>query len=338
MIYDSLLKHCPIYHATEDLSYEAWLELRKGSIGGSDAGAIMKYVGEWGSPLTVFLQKLGLAKSKEMSPAAKRGKLLEPVIREYFAEAYPGLAIHKAPFMLYSPDHPFMSANLDGLIDGPETVINGKKIEGIGGLEIKSSKTGYGFGEDEIPDGYYCQLQHYMSVTGLPWFVLAAYFLEKEDISYYLINRDDAFINDTLIPGEKAFWENHVLTKEWPAAIGVDEEESMLTGMFEGGSTITLGDEERALCKEYVEAKAREKEAQDVKDRVSALLKETIIKKQSKNGERKISALAGPFSISWSRYETSRVDSDALKKAGLYEKFVKKSETGRFTITEKRGA
>jgi predicted phage-related endonuclease len=263
---------------------------------------------------------------------------LEPVIRHYFGKTYSGLDIVAAPFMFYSPDYPIMSANLDGLITGPETEINGKIISGLGGLEIKSTKTGYGFGEDEIPDGHYAQVQHYMAVTGLKWFVLAAYFLEKEDIGYYVIERDDDFINNYLIPAEKDFWENYILKDEWPAAAGVDAEEEMLTGMFDGGSTLALGEEERELCREYVEANARYKEAEKTKKRISIIIKEILVQKQSKNGEKKISAVAGRYSISWSRFQQTRLDVEAVKKAGLYDRFAKTSESGALRITEKKGA
>jgi putative phage-type endonuclease len=335
---DAILKNCPHFVRTENMGYEEWLELRKGSLGGSDAGAIMEYIGEWGSPLTVFLQKKGYAKSKEMSPAAKRGKILEPVIREYFNEQYPGIIVGKFPYMVYHPEHPYISANLDGVVTAVEPVaINGKTIEGIGGLEIKSSKTGYGFGADEIPDGYYCQVQHYMAVTRLPWFVVAVYFLEKEDIAYYVIPRNEDFIR-TLVDAEKAFWEKHILTGEWPAAIGIDEEESMITGMFEGGKTLALGEAEGKLCAEYVRLKKEIKELESRTAEISANLKSIIVQKAQGGTEKKLSAIAGSFTINWSRYETSRVDSDALRKAGLYEKYVKKSETGRFMVSEKKGA
>jgi putative phage-type endonuclease len=338
MIYDKLIEHCPNNINTDGMEYEEWLELRKNSIGGSDAGAIMRYIGEWGSPLTVYLDKKGLALSKEMSPAAKRGKILEPVVREYFGETYSGLVIAKVPVMFYSPEIPYMSANLDGIISGPETEINGKKVSGIGGLEIKTTKTGYGFGNDEIPDGYYCQIQHYMAVTGLPWFVLATYFLENEEIKYYVIERNEDFIKNDLIPAEKDFWENYVLKNEWPAAAGIDSEEEMLTGMFEGGATLVLGEKERELCREYLEAHARFKEAEDTKKKIAITLKEILVQKQSKNGERKISAIAGGYSISWSRYQQTRLDTEAIKKAGLYDQFAKTSESGALRITEKKGA
>jgi len=337
---EEILKHCSGVDVS-GMSYEDWLEKRKSSIGGSDAGAIMGYVGKWGSPLTVFLVKKGLyIPPKEMSPAAKRGKKLEPVVRDDIIEDYPGITVEKIPYMLYHPEYPFISANLDGVISCPAgTVIDGKAIEGIGGLEIKTSKSGYGYGDNEIPDGHYCQVQHYMAVTGLGWFVLAVYFMEDEyeETRYYVVCRNDEFI-DMLIKKEAEFWRKHMETGEWPAAIGIDAEEEMVTGMFTGGDTIVFDESEREFCRKYAEAHQKEKEAKDEKDRCSVEIKAAIVRKQSGGKEKKISAMAGKYSVSWSRFERSDIDRDALRKAGLYDQFVKKSETGRLTVSEKKGA
>jgi putative phage-type endonuclease len=335
MIYQEVLDR--VAHVeTDTMSYEEWLEKRKSSIGGSDAGAIMGYVGEWGSPLTVFLQKTGRAVSKEMSVAAKRGKILEPVVREYFKEEYPALTVEKVPYILYHPKYPFISANLDGIIDaGAGCEVRNVVLKGLGGLEIKSSKSGYGYSEDEIPDGHYCQVQHYMAVTGFNWFILEACFLETEEFKTYVILRNEKFI-EQLIQQEINFWNNHIVTDEWPAAIGIDAEEEFITGIFTGGGNLVLGDEEKRLCQQYVEAQRQYKEAEETKKRISTTIKEILVQKQSGAGEKKISAIAGGYSISWSRFETSRIDTDALRKAGLYDKYAKKSETGRLTITEKK--
>jgi putative phage-type endonuclease len=336
MIYKSLLDrvaHIP----TDTMSYEEWLEKRKGSIGGSDAGAIMGYVGEWGSPLTVFLQKKGYVTAKEMSAAAKRGKILEPVVREYFKEKYPALIIEKVPYILYHPKYPFISANMDGLIEaGSGCEVAGVKVKGLGGLEIKSTKTGYGYSADEIPDGHYCQVQHYMAVTGLEWIILEACFLETEEFKSYVIFRDEKFI-ENLLQKEVDFWHNHMETDEWPAAIGVESEEDMITGMFEGGDTIALGENEKAMCRDYVEANNQAKEADARKKEISTNLKSILVQKQRNGKEPKISALAGPYSISWSRFTKTDIDRDALREAGLYDKYSKKTETWRFMITEKKG-
>jgi hypothetical protein len=66
---------------------------------------------------------------------------------------------------------------------------------------------------------------------------------------------------------------------------------------------------------------------------------EDIVQKARGNPkERKASAIAGPYSVSWITVERHDVDRDALKKAGLHDKYQKVSTYDRFTVTEKNGA
>jgi putative phage-type endonuclease len=252
MIYDSVLETTP-HLSTNGMSYEEWLEKRNGGVGGSGVGAIMG-MNSFASPLTVYLQKKGLVPNQATSRAAKRWKILEPVIRQITIEEFPSLVIEPVPFMFISPVYPFMSANIDGAIHAPEVVnVGGEDILGVGGHEIKSAKTAYGWGENEIPDSYYCQVQHYMAVLGLPWFMVSVYILDAEDVRHYIIRRNAEFIDNKLIPAEKDFWENYVEKSVMPAAIGIENEDDMITGMFDGSQgTIRLGDAERELCAEYV--------------------------------------------------------------------------------------
>ncbi|MDR2394425.1 MAG: YqaJ viral recombinase family protein [Treponema sp.] len=341
MMYDTLIERCPLHILTDNLEYEEWLEKRRGSIGGSDAGPIMGY-SDYASRLTLYLQKKGMAESREMSRAAQRGKLLEPLVRDWFAQSYPEIMVSKVPYMFYSPDYPFMSANTDGLLfleEGRMVTIGDKKIAGLGGLEIKSSKTGYGFGKDEIPDTYYAQVQHYMAVLDLPWFVVSTCFLETEQIEEYVIYRDKGFIAD-MLSQEKDFFEQYLVPGVMPAAIGIDNEEAMITGIFEGTkSTIMLSQSEVEWCQEYTTLARQIKELETKKGALATDLKARLVSRSLSGGdERKLSAYGGPYVVSWSRYDTTRIDTDALKKAGLYERYSKKIESGRFTVTEKKRA
>jgi predicted phage-related endonuclease len=293
----------------------------------------------YGSPLTVYLQKKNLVTQIE-NKAMKRGTILEKYIREKTAEDYPEITIEPVPVMLYDPEYKFMIANIDGLFLPKTPVeIRGQIIEGLGGHEIKSAMTNYGWGEDEIPDPYYCQVQHYMRVTALPWFVVSVYILDGETLNHYVIRRNDDFIT-RLAEVEKDFWENYFEKDIMPAPLGLDNEDDMITGMFEGAKgTIALGETERDLCAEHVRISKQIKELDERKTAIAITLKEAIVNSGEKNPEeKKASARAGSYSISWSRFNRSSVDSDALKRDGLYDKYVKISESGRFTVTEKKGA
>jgi putative phage-type endonuclease len=338
MIYDSILETTP-HISTNSMGYEEWLEKRNGGIGGSDAGAILG-MNSFASPLTVYLQKKGLAPNQATSRAAKRGKILEPVIRQITIEEFPRLVIEPVPFMFTSPVYPFMSANIDGVIHAPEVVnVGGEDILGVGGHEVKSAKTAYGWGENEIPDSYYCQVQHYMAALGLPWFMVSVYILDTEDVRHYIIRHNAEFC-DKLVAAEKDFWENYVEKSVMPAAIGIENEDDMITGMFTGSQgTIRLGDAERELCAEHVRLHREIKELDTRKKAIVITMKEAIIKASGgSSAEKKASATAGYYSVLWSFFNRTSLDTDALKKAGLYERYSKTTETDRFTISEKKGA
>ncbi|GHU67377.1 hypothetical protein FACS189447_09520 [Spirochaetia bacterium] len=323
---------------TSGMSYEEWKEKRKESMGGSEAGSIMG-LSDYGSRLTVYLEKKSLVDSGE-SRAAHRGKILEPVIRQFTQEEFPALKIEKMPYMFFHPEFPYMSANVDGLIWSPATpaplIIDGQEIIGLGGHEIKSSKTGYGFGKNEIPDSYYAQVQHYAAVLGLDWFLLSVYILETEEIRHYPIKRNEDFIRD-LKEQEKYFWDTFIVPSVMPAATGLDSEEDMITGLFEGSNTIVLDEPQRHLCADYLDLNKAIKELEERKKNVKVNLMEAVVQKSNgKPPEKKATAIAGPYSVLWSFYERKSLDTDALKKDGLYDKYAKVSVYDRFTVTEKK--
>jgi putative phage-type endonuclease len=343
MIYQSIIDATP-HISTVDMEYGDWQKKRMGSLGGSDAGAVMG-MNNFASPLTLYLQKKGLVPASEMSRAAKRGKILEPVILQFTREEFPLMEIETVPYMFYSPDYPFMSANIDGIIKVTPNIhagwfgwgMDGFNDNIIGGHEIKSAKTDYGWSKDEIPDSYYCQVQHYMAVLGLPWFLLSVYILDTEEVRHYPVKRNEKFIAD-LIEKEKDFWENYIVPGIMPAAIGIENEDDMITGMFQGTQgTIRLGDAERELCAEHVRLNATKKDIQDRMNAIAITVKEAIIQNAGDNlVEKKASAVAGPYTVSWSFFEMRRVDTEALRKAGLYDQYAKVSETDRFMISEKK--
>ncbi|MCL2174416.1 MAG: YqaJ viral recombinase family protein [Treponema sp.] len=323
---------------TDTMTYEDWLILRRNSIGGSDAGSLMLLNGEYGSPNTIYWQKKGKDKSADMSPAAKRGKLLEPVIRNWFAEAHPELKIFTVPYMFYSPDFDYMSANVDGIIYAENPVIiNDKEIAGFGGLEIKSSKYGYDFNEDEIPDSYFAQVQHYMYVLGLKWFVISACFLDTEEIKDYVIFRNDQFIVKMLTV-ETKFWNENVIPENRPPAVGIPAEDDMITGMYEGcAAPLTLTANELNMCRKICHLKEQiaplEKEDKAVKIELKSSL---IARAKPSKTERKLSASGDQYSVSWSFFDRRSVDSDALKDAGLYDQYSKVTPSDRLTVTAKK--
>lgn len=313
---------------------EKWLELRTTGIGGSDAGAIMG-MNKYASPLTIYLSKKNVEGFKG-NASTEWGHILEDPIRHKAAEEL-GIEIISVPGMFTSLDIPYMNANLDGLCHAENQVtIGGETVEGLGGFEIKTSSRGEGFSEDEIPDSYYCQVQHYMAVTNLPWFILTAFFMHNKTVRHYVIRRNDDFIYNNLIPAEKDFWENYVLTNNPPEPLGLDSESEYISNL-PIANEIELDLETEDLIAQRMELQHQIKEL----EQKESALKDSILIKLSSLGysdesSEKVSANGERFKLSYNLQKKVSVDTDALKKSGLFDSYKKESAYRILRITEKK--
>lgn len=223
-----------IFDSREDTEdRKIWLSTRCNSIGGSEIGTIAGY-SQYGSPLTVFNEKLGLVEKFKGNIHTIYGTRMEPHIREWIQDDFEKateikLTTYEYPFMMVDKEVEYFSANIDGIgiLEDNYTYWENRdtgeiKVIPAGelfGLEIK---TGSEFlknmwaGED-IPDSYYCQCQWYMGVTGLNYFLII-YLLGKE-VKWKVVPRNEDDIKVLREIG-KDFWNNHILTKIPPSPTG----------------------------------------------------------------------------------------------------------------------
>ena len=321
----------------QDKEPEKWLELRTTGIGGSDAGAILG-MNKYSSPLTVFLSKKNVEGFKG-NAATEWGHILEDPIRKKAAEEL-GIEIISVPGMYTSLDIPYMNANLDGLCyANNQVVIGGESVEGLGGYEIKTSSRGEGFSDDEIPDSYYCQVQHYMAVTGLNWFILTTFFMNTKQAKHYVIKRNDDFIYTQLIPAEKNFWENFVLTNNPPEPIGLESENEYVSNL-NIADTLELDAETEDLIAERIEV---QQQIKDLEQKESALKDSILIhlsalsNSDSKTAE-KINGSGERFKLTYNLQKKVSVDTEALKKSGLFDDYKKESSYRILRVSEKKTA
>lgn len=309
-----------------------WLELRTTGIGGSDAGAIMG-MNKYASPLTVYMQKKGVEGFKGNN-STKWGHILENPIREKAREEL-GIDIAPVPGMFTSIEYPFMNANLDGLCHAEHQVtIGGETVEGFGGHEIKTSTQGAGFGIDEIPDSYYCQVQHYMAVTGLNWFILTVFFLNTKEGRHYVIRRNNDFIYDRLIPAERDFWNNYVLADVVPEPLGLESEDEYLANL-PVDENIALDDEADILLEtiDNLSKKIKELESQKSINKDKLILKLHELSSGSLEAD-KVMAKGEKFKLSYNLQVRKSIDSEQLKKDGLYDSYTKTSSSRVMRISE----
>lgn len=168
---------------------------RMTGIGGSDAAAAMG-LSEWKTPLDVYLEKKGLAAPFEDTAATKWGRLLEPAVRQEYAERT-GRIVTQPKDMIRSAKYPWMIAHPDGLVLDPRR-----------GYEGKTSRTDFGWGEpgtDQVPQDYLIQVQHYMVVTEIDVFDVVP-LIGGSDFRIYEVPADRE-LQQMIVDAEHELWQ-----------------------------------------------------------------------------------------------------------------------------------
>lgn len=190
---------------------EYWLQGRMDGIGGSDAACI---VGKspYKSNIQLWEEKTGRRSPEDISdkPCVVFGKCAEDPIREIFKYDFPEYKVSHHDFrILQSKEYPFMQASLDG------ELVDQQGRRGI--LEIKTtnimSSAQFSNWDEQIPENYYCQVLHYLIVTGWDFVVLKARLKMdwggeiRATVKHYKIERTE--VEDDLamlLEVEKKFW------------------------------------------------------------------------------------------------------------------------------------
>lgn len=154
-------------------SREEWLEQRKNGIGGSDSAAIIG-LNPYKDNVQLWKEKCGLIEAEDISDKSyvKYGTEAEDHLRNLFALDFPQYKVeHFENESIRHPKYPFLFASLDG-------VLTDKKTGEKGILEIKTTNILQSMQKEKwkekIPPNYYCQVLHYLNVTGYSFAILKA--------------------------------------------------------------------------------------------------------------------------------------------------------------------
>ena len=198
---------------TANLSRDEWLEWRRKGLGGSDAAAVLG-ISPFRTARDLYFDKLGVvtADDQENWVALEMGNLLEPLVARIFAKKT-GLKIFQRKCMSQHPEHPWMLADLDYLVELPDG--------SIAILEIKTTnynakdKWWYN-GEEIVPVYYEAQGRHYMAVMNIDRvYFCCLYGNNEEEAIIRHIDRDMGY-EEELIALEDSFWHDNVLAQEPP--------------------------------------------------------------------------------------------------------------------------
>lgn len=187
------------YETTVDMTREQWFARRYESIGASEAAAVLG-LSPFQSRVDVWLQKVNKQNPIPDNLAMWLGRELEPVLKKRFEEET-GKKVRNDYKIRIDPEHAFLTTNLDGMVVDEKVPIEYKTTASWGG---------------EIPDFYFCQLQHQMMVTGAEYLYYAVLVLGKyKQFIIEKYNRHEKFIaemRENLVD----FWQNNVITGVMP--------------------------------------------------------------------------------------------------------------------------
>lgn len=189
---------------------EEWFAWRKLGITASVAANILGY--GYRTPWQEWALYKNRIDPEDLSgnPFVQRGVVMEDYVRRLWEERHDDLAI---PVCVENDANPVIRASLDGMESSSKPVefkvINKKAFE---------LAREYGMVSPFFLQ-YWVQVQHQIVATEQSEGWLAAYCPDLEEDNYieFLIQRDDPFIDNELIPGVMDFWNIHIQKNKPPA-------------------------------------------------------------------------------------------------------------------------
>lgn len=267
------------YEGGKRAQHDAWLAERKHGIGGADTAAVMG-VSPWQTTYELWAVKTGTVEPDSIDDRwpVQRGHALEGALRNRFRDAHKAQGWHVVDGTLrtlISRKHPFMLADLDGVITAPDHTTPGV-------LEIKTASRRSDWLNDDgtyhIPVYYLTQVTHYLAVTGWTWGYVYVAFSVGNPVEI-LFERDEQNLK-SLVDTEKRFW-HLVQTRTAPSPSGIGDIREMFGQ--DNGKTTTLNDDN---------AEETDRIAQALSD-TDAKIKELTGEK--KNYQNRLAIICGPY-------------------------------------------
>jgi putative phage-type endonuclease len=311
---------------TTNMTRSDWLALRHTGIGGSDAAAICGQ-NRWTSPFEVWLDKTGRYTPEPAGEAADWGTLLEPIVRDQTA-IRTGHQINPCRLLLANQQRTWQLANIDGDIPDIDAIYEGKTA---------SVYLADDWADDQVPDAYLLQGQHYLSVTGRQR-VLYGVLIGGQRLEVRTVERDAELI-DHLIQLEAEFWDL-VLNDTPPPPDGSKACTDLLAHMWDvRPDTIrTLEPDEVAHVEQLLAARADAKAAEAAAAEAAATAENEL--KVLVADHEVLATPAGTPLFTWKQQTRSTVDAKALRAVhpDIADQFTNTSTFRKVHIPKRKAA
>jgi putative phage-type endonuclease len=278
----------------------AWLEWRRGGVGGSDVAALCGF-STFASPMTVYLDKTGQLPDDDGNEAMRWGQLLEPVIAREFEERT-GLYVRCQQWCAQHDDLSWARATLDGLV-----IETRWPDDALGVYECKTTHDRTW--AEKIPDHVAVQIQWQLGITGYTNAWLAVLH-GGQRLDIHEIEANPAVFR-ALLDLAGRFWRDHVLAEMPPPADSNPATTRALKAAFtavDEGQAVELDGDARDAALEWLHAKAFAAEAQRDVDRIENTLRTTL-------GEAEVATIDGEPVATWKQQQARRIDTTALRDA-----------------------
>lgn len=282
---------------------------RKSFIGASEIGAVVG-VDPFCTPLKLYGLKTGLIAPDDLSDneAVEWGQRLERIVSQKFAEKNNvKLIAYKKRY--FHPDCNFLSCELDNIIAGSDELV---EVKTASAWQIKKWEK-----DDEIPAHYICQVMMQLGLSKrrighIAVLVGGQKYIEKR------IEFDQEFYNN-LVEKACAFWAM-VEARTPPMACGDDNEALLELYPTNKSDEIIQGIEE------FNTAIARRQEISMHIDNMKAEKEEIENRLKQVVGDA-VGIKTREYLLTWKPQSRKGVDIEALKEAGLYDRYSKTTST-----------
>lgn len=275
-------------------SNEEWLAERKKSIGGSDAGIICGY-NKYSTPFALWAEKTGAIEPEDISDkeAVRLGNDLEDYVAKRFTEAT-GKKVRRCNYTFRNDDFSFAHANIDREVLGEEAGLECKTTSNFEYIHLCE--------QGEYPPQWYCQMLHYMMVTGWKkWYLAVCCF--GRGFYTFEIERTPEIEKEikALADIERGFWKQ-VEENVAPDVDGFSATSDAVSTIFDHsseGSSIDLGAVEIHL-RQYEAIEKQIAQLQKLLDEEKNHIK--LFMKDSEKG------ICGVYSVFWKEQERKTFD------------------------------
>lgn len=302
---------------TRKMSHQDWLAMRKAGIGGSDCAPAVG-LSRWKSPFQLWSEKTDRIVPTKASECLYWGSVMEKILFAETKKRRPELEVHELPAFLRSTEYPYMLANLDGYIKNPDGTYSVLEIKTANAFAAQDWQNG-------LPIEYYCQIMHYMAVTGMASAYVAV-LIGGNTFEIQKYDRDEDMIQH-IIQMEKHFWNEYMLKDTPPEATAKDNE--FLGQLYPKSEekAIEMPAKAKDVLTDYEKACHDLALAKEAKEEAEAKLKTMLADAEV--------GIVGNYKISWKNVSTTRLDSKKVK-ALLTEEQLKEcsttTTTRKFTV------